>query len=125
MALQVFHGSQGFLARPPGQERVSFTEIFQPLVIHGGGEVPFPGQGQADPLHVFGQRTPVRVDQHRGELSLPIRVTGQPVESELVPVKKDAFPVNSRDGFKGMDQEIIRLASGQERKEGRKEEEEF
>jgi hypothetical protein len=66
MIIQMLQGSKRILARSPGKKRVPVLQIFQPLVIHSGSEVPPPGQGQTDSLHIFGEGTPVRMDEDRG-----------------------------------------------------------
>jgi hypothetical protein len=125
MIIQVFQGSERVLARSPGKERIPFLQIFQPLVVCRGSKVSAPGQGQADSLHIFGKGAPVGVDQYRRKLPPPIRITGQPVDAQLAPVKEFGFPVYLGYGFEGMEKKIIRLTAHQENEKMRKKEKEF
>jgi hypothetical protein len=50
------------------------------------------------------------MDQNCGQRSLPVGITGQPVDPELAPVKELIFPVNPGYGFQWMKKKIVRLA---------------
>jgi hypothetical protein len=81
--------------------------VFQPLVVGGGGKITLPGKVQADPFHVCGQPPGIGVNED-GRQGFPLKGRiGNPVDPQLVPVKDQVFPDDSRLGGEGADQVVI------------------
>jgi hypothetical protein len=107
MPFQMIYGRSNILGRLPGKKRVFLFQVFQPLVVDGGGEIALPGQIQTDSFHVSGQPPGIGVDQDGRQGFFLRRRIGNPMDPQLVPVKDQAFADNSRLWGEGVDQVVI------------------